>query len=230
MPGRDQITGANGDAGRAARPARRRRDGRGSTPLQSPLRWALLGLLIEQPSHGYDLAKRFDYDYAGLIELSDPSYIYRSLAALEERGLIEALPECECEAQGRGARRTPYRATHRGIGAFADHLAAEMMRVELSGRVFFRKLSVLAGSSPAHALALIDEAERACLAQRDSPPRAREGLREQGASGALEDSLHAQARTLLLGAALRWLHFTRAQIEAGADALPGRREGSDGPA
>ena len=31
-----------------------------SSPMQSAVQWALLGLVIERPSYGYELVKRFE--------------------------------------------------------------------------------------------------------------------------------------------------------------------------
>ena len=35
--------------------------------MRSSINWAVLGLLIERPAHGYDVFRRFDDAYAGAI-------------------------------------------------------------------------------------------------------------------------------------------------------------------
>jgi DNA-binding PadR family transcriptional regulator len=75
--------------------------------MHSPVCWALLGLVIERPSHAYELAQRFDRTYEGVLALSSVSHAYKALATLESRSLIEEVP-------GTRAGRLPkprYRAT-----------------------------------------------------------------------------------------------------------------------
>jgi DNA-binding PadR family transcriptional regulator len=75
--------------------------------MHSPVCWALLGLVIERPSHAYELAQRFDRTYDGVLALSSVSHAYKALATLESRSLIEEVP-------GTRAGRLPkprYRAT-----------------------------------------------------------------------------------------------------------------------
>ena len=61
---------------------------------------ALLISLIEKPSSGYDLARRFDKSI-GYFWHATHQQIYRELARLEEAGWIEALPA----ETGRGRKR-----------------------------------------------------------------------------------------------------------------------------
>ena len=35
--------------------------------MQSPVNWALLGLVIERPSYAYELAKRFERTYGSVL-------------------------------------------------------------------------------------------------------------------------------------------------------------------
>lgn len=53
------------------------------------LRGALLGLVIERPSHGGELANRLDARLGGSWRV-DPNDVYRLLGNLEDEGLIEA--------------------------------------------------------------------------------------------------------------------------------------------
>src|SRR5450755_3254873 len=83
---------------------------RDTGPMQSAVHWALLGLVIERPSYGYELAHRFEHAYAGMLHLSGISYVYTALDTLQRRGLIE-------EIAGTRAGRQPkprYRATSDG--------------------------------------------------------------------------------------------------------------------
>lgn len=70
------------------------------------LRYALLGLLSEQPMSGYDLTKRFEESLRNVWPAKH-SQIYPELNRLNEKGLIEVVSE--------GPRgRKEYRATREG--------------------------------------------------------------------------------------------------------------------
>lgn len=79
-----------------------------------PARFALLGLLLDKPAHGYDLARHFARGSAlgDVIHLS-PSHLYALLARLERDGLIAG------EVQDAGAlpQRRVYRLTESGRDA-----------------------------------------------------------------------------------------------------------------
>jgi len=70
------------------------------------LRHSVLGLLVIQPSTGYELAQRFDRTLRNAWHASH-SQIYPELAKLQEEGMVEVV--------GEGARRSrTYAATERG--------------------------------------------------------------------------------------------------------------------
>ena len=77
----------------------------------------ILTSLADGPKHGYALAQDID-EFAG-VQLS-PGALYGAIARLEERGLIEALPEVE--------RRRPYRLTAAGSAELAEAMR-DMRRV-----------------------------------------------------------------------------------------------------
>jgi DNA-binding PadR family transcriptional regulator len=76
-----------------------------------PARFALLGLLLEKPAHGYDLARRFAPNSAlgDVIHLS-PSHLYALLTRLERDGLIAG----EVQDAGNHPQRRVYRLTEAG--------------------------------------------------------------------------------------------------------------------
>lgn len=77
-------------------------------------RFALLGLLLEKPAHGYDLARRFAPSSAlgDVIHLS-PSHLYALLARLERDGLIAG----EMHEAGKHPQRRVYQLTPAGEAA-----------------------------------------------------------------------------------------------------------------
>jgi DNA-binding PadR family transcriptional regulator len=86
-----------------------------------PARFALLGLLLEKPAHGYDLSRRFAPTSAlgDIIHLS-PSHLYALLARLERDGLITG----EVQDAGNHPQRRVYHLTSAGreaIQRWIDH-------------------------------------------------------------------------------------------------------------
>src|SRR5580692_5073489 len=99
--------------GRAARDT-------GTGAMRSPVNWAVLGLMIERPSYGYEILQRFERNYGELLKLSSPSQIYTALDSLMDRGMIEATSET--------ASRQPklhYRATDEGVRLYQEHLVSQ---------------------------------------------------------------------------------------------------------
>ena len=64
---------------------------------QGDLRWVLLGLIADKPSHGYELIKAIEERLGGAYSPS-PGVVYPTLTLLEDMGLIAA-------TQSEGARK-----------------------------------------------------------------------------------------------------------------------------
>jgi DNA-binding PadR family transcriptional regulator len=179
-------------------------------PPQSAVQWALLGLVIERPSYGYELATRLERAYAGEVRLSSTSYAYTALEALKDRGLVE-------EVAGAGSDRQPkpiYRATPVGVAAFQEQLVSEVGEDRRRSRVSARKLAVFA-REPEVALALIGRMREACLkeAVRSSspPPSAAD---ERDTTSRLGARLAAEEGRLALDAKLAWLDYAARELKA----------------
>jgi DNA-binding PadR family transcriptional regulator len=124
--------------------AERVREPQGS--MQSPVNWALLGLVVERPSYAYKLAQRFDSTYEGALALSSTSHVYTALRSLLERRLIEEVP-------GGGTGRQPkpcYRATREGLEHYQQWLIGQLSEERRRQRLFTIELAALM-SEPKHA-------------------------------------------------------------------------------
>ncbi len=108
------------------------------------LELAVLGLLKDQPMHGYQLNRELADQLGGAWRVSYGS-LYPSLRRLEKQGAIEALPDPATGAT-RGRKRTTYRITEEGERLFFELLQEtphdnqtedQRFRVRL---VFFRYL------------------------------------------------------------------------------------------
>ena len=189
------------------------------------MNWAVLGLVIERPSYGYELFQRLERRYGGVL---DPpiSQIYAALNALERAALIEPLPvEAPALAPVDGlrpaAKRQPkvhYRATASGARAFRDWVAEQMRddprHVELLRRIAG---TAAAGVDRTGTMReLVDAYERACVeeASRLPLPPARDGATPAAAAGELVERLVLAARRGLLDAHFAWIAYARKEIEA----------------
>jgi len=191
---------------------------RGATAMRSPVSWALLGLVIQRPSYGYELVQRFERTYGDALELSSPSQIYTALDALVQRGMIEELPSEEMAAIGRQPK-PHYRATAAGVSDYEQWLIAHADEDRRRGRLFAQQLAVLA---PERALAVIERYERACLQEAGrTAPAARPGAGREGAGG-LAARLLAEEHRVATGAKLAWIEYARRELAALVRARAGR--------
>lgn len=197
------------------------------------MNWAVLGLVLERPSYGYELFQRLGRRYEGVLE-PPISQIYAALDALERAALIEPLPEAEIaqvaiEEAGRSrARRQPkvhYRATASGARAFRAWVA-ERMRDDPQHVELLRRLAAAGGAGfdqvgVMHEL--VDHYERGCVeeASRLPLPRARSAATPAAAAGELVERLMLAARRGLLDAQFAWIDYARKEIDAFAQARAG---------
>jgi len=83
---------------------------------------AVLGLVIERPSYGYELSRRLVERLGELLPVSR-SHVYGALDALQRGGLIEPLPAA---ADTRRQPKVHYRATPAGRRAFEEWVVAAL--------------------------------------------------------------------------------------------------------
>jgi DNA-binding PadR family transcriptional regulator len=107
--------------------------GSGMTPSVNATAAALLGLLRDGPQSGYGLARRAQEELGDFWSVTR-SQVYRELAGMAERGLVEV--------GDAGARdRRDYRLTDEGLAAFRGWLHADpgpdVVRIPLLLRLAF---------------------------------------------------------------------------------------------
>lgn len=196
----------------------------------SPVSYAVLGLVIEQPSYGYELLRRLRERYGELLEVSSPSQVYAALDRLQREGLIVHAPDAG-ERDDDGPQRQPkviYRATGDGARAhrrwLAERLWDDEQRVELVGRL------ITAGTQGPDALAaLIDRCERDCTeaARLVSQPDPREDASGGESERSFVERLVNAERRFALEARRRWIDFAREELRArGTRRDAGARRGS----
>jgi DNA-binding PadR family transcriptional regulator len=111
---------------------------RGIDPRSSAM-WLVLALVIQQPSHGYEIDRRYDSRFGSFLPLTT-SRVYGALARLSDAGLIERIA---LKPEGRSRKqhklRQSYRATRTGVQAYRQWAAERMLddpqRVEILSRI-----------------------------------------------------------------------------------------------
>ncbi len=177
-------------------------------PMHSSVNWALLGLIIERPSYAYELAQRFERNYDGSIALSSVSHVYTALANLRERSLVEEV--CNAGPQPRSKRH--YRASELGQAEHARWLVGQVGEERRRQRVLSVQLGALA-HDPERAIAVLDDYERACLAEIAAAPAG--GAEDQGPGVTrLVARLAGEETRLSVAAKLKWAQYARAQLLA----------------
>jgi DNA-binding PadR family transcriptional regulator len=183
----------------AGKRAKRRRQGR------APVNAAVLALVIEKPSYGYEVWQRFEARFGSVLDVGS-SRIYQAVNGLLDEGLIEEAP-----GSGAGSRRQPrpcYRATASGARAHREWLAEELRgdptRLELN-----RRLLGAGADDTSTLLAVVDRYEEACLDEMAE-------LRTAGGAShsSVRDRLLAEERRLVLEARMKWILFARRQLDA----------------
>ncbi|NLG22587.1 MAG: PadR family transcriptional regulator [Actinomycetales bacterium] len=122
------------------------------------LRYALIGLLLDRPGSGYDLARRFAEVVGAYAWDAKHSQIYPELRRLEEEGLIEVVE--------RGARRrTTYACTAAGLSALRAWLVEPPASTGGVRNEHVLRLFLLAALGRDEALTVLRQTEAAAAAQ-----------------------------------------------------------------
>jgi DNA-binding PadR family transcriptional regulator len=208
---------------------------RSAPALRSPVSWALLGLVIQRPSYGYELVQRFERTFGDTLELSSLSQIYTALDTLAGRALIEKIAKHDDDHDEMRQPKPHYRATAEGVRGYEQWLVEQIPAERRRSRLFARQLSVL---PPHTALAIVERCERACLREAQDPlpadadctDRAASDERQRADGPSLDDGGDLAARLLMeegrlaVEARLAWLEYARRELTtiAGRRAAPAR--------
>jgi DNA-binding PadR family transcriptional regulator len=181
--------------------------------MTSPVNWTILGLVIERPSYGLELANRFQRVYADVLPLSGDSHVYAALNMLEAREMIEIVA-------GTGAGRQPkphYQATQLGVRSYEDWLVEQVEAQSRSQELWVRQLAIFAHDPPS-ALQMLDRYQRKYL--KDA---GRTGHLPQGSGldsrEELIDGLVAEQQRIAVGGMLSWLRYAHARFETLAGSI-----------
>jgi len=178
----------------------------------SPLASALLGVMIERPSYGYELAQRFNYVYGDTLPAIDPKKVYEPLKMLQAHGLIrETRPRAKEKPAPNRLPKPRYRATAKGVRAYQQWLVSEMEEQRNRERLFALQLSML---EPGTALSVIERYEQECLRDASDPAEAEQiASTIKGPVGVARRLAEADER-LALEVRLTWIAYARSELQA----------------
>lgn len=200
--------------------------------MKSVVNWAVLGLVIERPSYGYELAQRLERRYAGLLQ-PQISHVYQALNVLEKAGLIEELDEAHVKLiaqiepgqgvprrQGKRQPKLHYRATADGARSYRGWVASQL-RDDPRHAAMLRGIvaaSAIGGERGASAMrSLVDDYERACMDEARGmpvePPRSTQRS-PAAATAELAERLVLEARRSMLDVQVAWIDYARREIDA----------------
>lgn len=160
----------------------------------------LLGLLQQQPAHGYELKRAYDERFGGDRPLAY-GQVYSTLARLLKNGLVE---EAGVES-GDGPDRKRYAITPDGVADVDRWLATPETPAPYLQSALYTKvvLALLSGRSATEVLDTQREAHLATM--RD--------LTRRKSAGDLLDQLVCDHALFHLEADLRWLELTAARLD-----------------
>jgi DNA-binding PadR family transcriptional regulator len=169
------------------------------------LRFGILGLLADEPLHGYEVKQRFENMLGGTWDVNIGS-VYQMLQRLERDGLVEPLGE-------RGDRgKQAYKVTEAGTSALAEWLEEQESEPQLLREDIYVKLLLLARHADGAAPRLLNRQRRVYLQRLRDLADQEKAAREQGR---LELALLFKGGRLHAEADLKWL-------DAAVEALEGK--------
>jgi DNA-binding PadR family transcriptional regulator len=187
--------------------------GRGVEDSRSPADWLVLALVIEQPSHGYEISQRYEHQFASFLPTSVPR-VYGALDRLRDAGMIEpiALKSGQPSARRELMRRS-YRATRAGVQSYrrwvAERMRDDPQRFELLGRITSTGLFGIEG-----VLQVVEQYQRECMEELSALPAYSERVERGDASlEELTEALLVDQQRRELRARHDWAMHARRALE-----------------
>jgi len=177
--------------------------------MKSNVKSAVLSLVIERPTGGADVCRRFEDRFEGLLE-SRRNHIYDALAQLTRGGLVERIPldgDDDEDDREDGGRAVGFRATARGARAYRTWMRQQLPATKEARQEALVRIAATQSHDVDNALRLLAEYERIVLdlARRAHP----------APGGSVIDELLAEERQEIAQAELRWIRRARARLREG---------------
>lgn len=188
---------------------------------RSPAAWLVLALVIEQPSHGYEISRRYRQRFASFQPMSVPR-VYGALDRLRDMGMIEPVTLKPADPSGKQhLMRRSYRATRAGVRAYrrwvSEHMRDDPQRAQLLSRI--ASAGVLGIDA---LLEIIDRYQHQCMDELRTLPTGSEPLHSGRASlDELTEALIFDQQRRELRARNDWAVHARELLEAHKEAAQG---------
>ena len=170
------------------------------------LRFALLGLLAEEPASGYDLTRRFEEGIGAFAWSAGHSQIYPELGKLAADGLVEVV------AEGPRGRRV-YDVTAAGRRALRDWLLGPQGDGGTVRNEFVLRLFLLSALDAADAQAVLGQVRSYADEQIAVLEGAQQAMAEVGDPPSSGPNLAAHFGILSYRAAHEWAGWAAEQLE-----------------
>ena len=172
---------------------------------------AVLGLVIERPGYGYDLARRLEerFGSSGFA----PTGVYSALDQLSSEALVRSAGSRADTAKERAAPRTIYEATPKGIDHFEEWMLGCSSLAPVRDELYM-KIALSRPHNLPRLIALTQSQEEACLARleglKQPVTRSRRASRAWSEVAVL---LVRDAEIKQLQARVEWLQKARAIMD-----------------
>ncbi len=171
---------------------------------------AVLGLVIERPGYGYQLAQRLDERFGS--SCFAPSGVYSALDQLSRDELVRSAGEMRAGPARRAAPRTIYEATEEGVERFEawmlDPSPAPPLRDELH-----MKIALCRPRNVARLIEVVTGQELVCLGRLRDLKRLAEETASRRDWSSLMGALAAEAEVAFWNARIEWLQNARELLE-----------------
>jgi DNA-binding PadR family transcriptional regulator len=178
--------------------------------------YAVLVLLIERSSYGYELYERFDRRFGNFLPTSQGN-VYDALKRMEREGYVEVASV----GGSRGRPRIYHGATEKGLVAYRSWLVERLRDDPRRLELFSRLASAgLRDSKAASGVLDLYEEEAAREARRIEPPNS--DVTSRDPMGELLGELLVEQQRRVAAAQLEWVAYARSRIDAWTEGGPGR--------
>jgi DNA-binding PadR family transcriptional regulator len=179
--------------------------------------WCVLALLIEKPSHGYEVSQRYDMRFGSIASLSVPR-VYAAIDHLNEAGLVEA---ARLHTPGKAVSkqelmRHSYRVTAAGRKAWQRWLVA-VIREDEPHREMLARIMAAGVFGVELVLEVLARYEKACVKELKA-------LEARGGAGRDSASVEQVVAELMVDQRVRTLKARRDWARDAKAALDERRE------
>jgi DNA-binding PadR family transcriptional regulator len=174
-------------------------------------KYAVLGLVIERPGYGYQLAQRLE-DRFGSSGFA-PSGVYSALDQLSRDDFIRSAGEMGAGPAKRAAPRTIYEATEEGVDHFEAWMLAACPAPPLRDELHM-KIALCRPSNLPRLIEMVYGQELACMGRlRDLKQRAEEDPADPQEWSSLMRTLARDAEVATWNARIEWLQSARELLE-----------------